>query len=216
MQVDSQPGSGRPASRRERQSHARRQQLIEAALDLFGCNGFGQTTVEAITKQAGLGHGTFYRYFESKDDLLQQLVVLAVSRIHDYVIPPPSERATALAQFRYGMRGLLQWFLDHRLTLLAVRGAMALDSKWEREWGRVRGFFWDHMTLNIEWAKRQGIYRGIDEDVVKVSAYHLMLGTAEELVLRSETTPDLDHLADELALICRHAFLKDSGAPWLD
>lgn len=202
---------GRPASRRERQNSARRQRLITAALELFEQDGFSQTSVQAITERAELGHGTFYRYFRNKDELLSQLVGAAVGKLNAYIIPPPSERATALAQFRYGFRGLFQWFLDHRVTLLAVRNAMVADRGWEREWHRVRDFLFDHITLNIEWAKRKGFYRGADEEVAKLSAYHLMVGIGEELILRRPAPPDLDHLVDELARICCFAFLTDAG-----
>lgn len=204
---------GRPASRRERQTSARRQRLVTAALELFEQDGFSQTSVQAITERAELGHGTFYRYFRSKDDLLSKLVGAAVGKLSGYIIPPPSERDTILVQLRYGFRGLFQWFLDHRVALLAVRNAMGVDRGWEREWQRVRDFLFDHITLNIEWAKRKGFYRGADEEVAKLSAYHLMVGVGEELILRRPEPPDLDHLADELARICCFAFLTDTDVP---
>src|ERR1700687_1144963 len=52
----------------------RREELLDIALDLFLETGFEGTSIELITKTASVAKGTFYHYFESKDDLLAQLV----------------------------------------------------------------------------------------------------------------------------------------------
>jgi AcrR family transcriptional regulator len=57
-------------SRRARRSAATRESLFRAALDLFACKGFAETTVEDITQAADVGKGTFFNYFPSKDHLL--------------------------------------------------------------------------------------------------------------------------------------------------
>jgi AcrR family transcriptional regulator len=50
----------------------RRRQLLDAALVEFTEQG-AATTVSAITTRAGVSKGTFYVYFESKEELLDQL-----------------------------------------------------------------------------------------------------------------------------------------------
>lgn len=47
-----------------------RDALYVAAVDLFVANGFEETTVEEVAQAAGVSRRTFFRYFESKDDLL--------------------------------------------------------------------------------------------------------------------------------------------------
>lgn len=46
---------------------ATRQRLLEAAVAEFGEKGFHAASVSAITTRAGIGQGTFYIYFASKD-----------------------------------------------------------------------------------------------------------------------------------------------------
>ncbi|WP_424358235.1 TetR/AcrR family transcriptional regulator [Methanocella sp. MCL-LM] len=53
----------------------RRSELIEAAEVLFREQGFKQTSVSDIVKKVGVAQGTFYYYFESKDDALNAVIV---------------------------------------------------------------------------------------------------------------------------------------------
>ena len=50
-----------------------RGRIIDAAWKLFREEGFGETTINDIIKEAGISKGTFYYYFRSKDDLLGTL-----------------------------------------------------------------------------------------------------------------------------------------------
>jgi AcrR family transcriptional regulator len=52
----------------------RKSELIEAAEVLFRENGFRQTSVSDIVKKVGVAQGTFYYYFESKDDALNAVI----------------------------------------------------------------------------------------------------------------------------------------------
>ena len=47
-----------------------RRALAAAAVDLFVANGYEATTVDEIAAAAGIGRRTFFRYFETKDDVL--------------------------------------------------------------------------------------------------------------------------------------------------
>ena len=59
--------------RRERSAQIR-SDLVSAAERMLGQKGFERTTIHDITKEAGLGFGTFYRYFPSKDEIYSELV----------------------------------------------------------------------------------------------------------------------------------------------
>ncbi len=52
----------------------RRNELIDTAQSLFSEKGYGATPVSEIIEAAGIAKGTFYHYFKSKEDLLDQLV----------------------------------------------------------------------------------------------------------------------------------------------
>lgn len=46
-----------------------REEIEEAALDLFAARGFESTTVDDIATAVGVGRRTLFRYFESKNDI---------------------------------------------------------------------------------------------------------------------------------------------------
>lgn len=51
----------------------KREAILEAALDLFVERGFYGTAVPEIADRAGVGAGTIYRYFESKEALVNAI-----------------------------------------------------------------------------------------------------------------------------------------------
>lgn len=59
-------------SLREKQKEKRRkkEQILKAAIKLFTQKGFDQTTVEDIALTANVATGTYYNYFESKEDVI--------------------------------------------------------------------------------------------------------------------------------------------------
>ncbi|MFN7619785.1 MAG: TetR/AcrR family transcriptional regulator [bacterium] len=63
-----------PASRAERQRLQLRQEIIDAAFMEFSERGYHQTGISHIAKRLGIGHGTFYRYFENKRDILEHVI----------------------------------------------------------------------------------------------------------------------------------------------
>jgi len=65
-------------SRLNRQAE-RRQQILEAALDLFPRQGFHRTSTRQIAQAAGVAEGTIFNYFPTKRDLL----VAVMSQIVD-------------------------------------------------------------------------------------------------------------------------------------
>src|SRR3954469_6267158 len=57
-----------------------RERLLAIAIDLFYRNGFGAVGIDQIIATAGVTKTTFYKHFESKDDLM----VAAVQRRHEW------------------------------------------------------------------------------------------------------------------------------------
>jgi len=46
--------------------------ILEAAVKVFAANGFYQSTIAQIAREAGVADGTIYLYFKNKDDILFQ------------------------------------------------------------------------------------------------------------------------------------------------
>jgi AcrR family transcriptional regulator len=63
----------------------RRAEILEAALELFAERGYHATGVADIASRLRMSHGTFYRYFDSKRDILDVVVDGLVVRISQAV-----------------------------------------------------------------------------------------------------------------------------------
>ncbi len=59
-----------------------RKKLIESAINLFSKEGYFQTKVSDIVKNAGVAQGTFYIYFKSKEDILLTIVKTIIDEIY--------------------------------------------------------------------------------------------------------------------------------------
>lgn len=53
---------------------ARRNLIIDAAIEVISEQGFQRTTIKQIASKAGIADGTIYNYFKSKDDILLGIV----------------------------------------------------------------------------------------------------------------------------------------------
>lgn len=59
--------------RREDKRELTRQQMMDAAADLFADRGYESTSVEDIAEKANVSKGTFYYHFETKEALVVEL-----------------------------------------------------------------------------------------------------------------------------------------------
>jgi AcrR family transcriptional regulator len=80
------PGAGHPAdsdSDQGRQSRGKATQarLMEAAAAAFGTLGYDGVRVDDIASEAGVSHGTFYRYFADKAAVFSEHVEIATAEI---------------------------------------------------------------------------------------------------------------------------------------
>ncbi|WP_040793815.1 TetR/AcrR family transcriptional regulator [Nocardia paucivorans] len=59
-----------------------RDALLDAARTVFETVGFLDARVEQITREAGVSYGTFYRYFQSKEDIFGELSTRLFEDMH--------------------------------------------------------------------------------------------------------------------------------------
>ncbi|MFC4068694.1 TetR/AcrR family transcriptional regulator [Actinoplanes subglobosus] len=85
------PAPTPPVTARGRRTH---DALIVAGREVIEEHGWAGFTPEAVTQAAGVSYGTFYTYFESRDDLLRKIVqaaadeMIAASRVPDILDDP--------------------------------------------------------------------------------------------------------------------------------
>ncbi|XIE78981.1 TetR/AcrR family transcriptional regulator [Streptomyces sp. SBR177] len=63
------PGRG-PLGRRERNKLKVKERLYSSAIALFAEQGYDETSIDEIVERADVARGTFFNYFQRKEDLL--------------------------------------------------------------------------------------------------------------------------------------------------
>jgi AcrR family transcriptional regulator len=110
--------------RRPQRADARRNfdALLAAARDAFAANG-ADTSLEEIAKRAGVGIGTLYRNFPSRQDLIEAVYVEEVTQL--------AEAATAVADLPpwEALRAWLERFVAYVATKRAIIDLLNRDSE---------------------------------------------------------------------------------------
>lgn len=169
-------------SRVERRKEKTRKALLAVALELFQEKGIYWTKIEDITERADIGKGTFYQYFQTKEELLEVLLQQGLNelfnRIQDAVrdCPPGPGLLTSIIQSK------IEFHLQHKEYLLLfhqVRGLLQFKIDSMRNLRRVYEAHLDRLGALIAPALRQDNGSGISsrEFALALSAFTLGLLT---------------------------------------
>jgi len=82
---------------------ATRQKILDAAYELFERQGYDETSYTDIAKLAGLGYGTIYIHFDSKENLLLEHYLELIYKLADHLRPLKQDGRNALEHGRFLM-----------------------------------------------------------------------------------------------------------------
>ena len=88
----------------------KRSAILAAALDLIVERGYYGTAVPAVAERAGVGAGTIYRYFKSKEDLVNELYRQCKTSLTTHVLLGISPDGPAREQFHLLWTRLADFF----------------------------------------------------------------------------------------------------------
>ncbi|MBF0475940.1 MAG: TetR/AcrR family transcriptional regulator [Deltaproteobacteria bacterium] len=93
----------------------KRNEILQSALELIAEFGFHGAPMAMIAERAGVGAGTIYRYFESKDVLIQELFRDLEARATAHVQVGYDEELPVKERFLHLCTALLRYFLSFPL-----------------------------------------------------------------------------------------------------
>jgi TetR/AcrR family transcriptional regulator, repressor of fatR-cypB operon len=91
----------------------KRSAILDAALALFAARGFYGTAVPLVAEKAGVGAGTLYRYFASKEALVNVLYRQWKGKLSGAILAEFPVDAPAREQFRFFWRKLTAFAREH-------------------------------------------------------------------------------------------------------
>jgi len=91
-----------------------REKLLQAAEIEFGEKGFHEAAVSGITYRAGVALGSFYTYFESKEEIFKALVSFMSQRTRAWIAERVADAPDRLAAERKGLEAYIEFARQHK------------------------------------------------------------------------------------------------------
>lgn len=113
QELQTSPASDGKAPRTPRGERTLRK-ILDAAREEFGERGFSDSSIVAITQRAGVALGTFYTYFDSKEEVFSALVKDMSAQVRDHVAPAFAGAADAIDGERRALESFLTFAREHR------------------------------------------------------------------------------------------------------
>ncbi len=113
--------------RREREKLRQRQEMLDAALELFSEKGYHNVSMHEIARKSEFAIGTLYKFFKNKQDLYKALLLEKSNEFHEAITAAIEEPDEETEKLRNYVRAKGQLFRDNlsvvRLYFGETRGA---------------------------------------------------------------------------------------------
>ncbi len=118
---------GEKLSRREREKLRQRQEILDAALELFSEKGYHNVSMHEIAEKAEFAIGTLYNFFKNKEDLYKTLIIEQANRFHEALTKAVEEVDDEIEKLRNYVKAKSTVFMENvrviRLYFAETRGA---------------------------------------------------------------------------------------------
>ena len=210
-------GSPRPHGRRSAgggDTADLREAILAATAELLADRQFGDLAVGDILAAAGVSRGSFYFYFDSKHDVLAELVRRAVARGHDAAAPWLAVPADPAAALRAGITAGAELWRRSAPVLRAIVENWRTDPRLEALWTEQMQTFTDATVAQIN-ADPRARQRLADQDIPALASALTWLGERLYYLAATGTPPfdDQDTLVATLLHIWTTALYEDTSTP---
>jgi TetR/AcrR family fatty acid metabolism transcriptional regulator len=191
-----QEGSGNIPMKRNAEKYLR---ILDAAIKVFAEQGFHQSTIAQIAKEAGVADGTIYLYFKNKDDILVQFYEFKTKqvfqRFHDVV----TQAGSAEEKLRNLIRAHLEAFQRDRHMAIVYQAETHQRGELGREQIKeMSKMYRDIIAEVVELGQQEGtIRRNLYMGLVK----RLINGAVDDVInawIQTGSDYDLVSMADPL------------------
>jgi AcrR family transcriptional regulator len=205
-----------PPATRSRKGAAARARLLEAAKEVFLRDGFLEARVSDIATIAGLSHGSFYHYFESKEQIFrviadEQEALLTASASDAEGTAPANEYERILrANRRY-----LERYRDNGKIMGVIEEVSRYDAYVNDARMRRQKHFAERAEAAIRRLQKRGVAdRAVDPTIAAVALGSLVGRFAELWLIEEWSDFDFDGAVEQVTLLWANAIgLDESERP---
>ncbi|MFE1775557.1 TetR/AcrR family transcriptional regulator [Streptomyces sp. NPDC059008] len=162
----------------------RRDDILRAGEKVFGTIGFKQVTITAIAEAAGIGKGTFYLYFDSKDHLLGALW----ERYVDAIVTTTQSILNEGAAWWLTIDRLMATLIDHAVRNAELHRIVygSANAKSLELCKQANQRVIDLMCVFVTQGAQAGAFQALDPAVAFRMVYHATDGLLDDLISRQE------------------------------
>ena len=102
--------------------------LLDAAAEEFGEHGFHAGSISGITRRAGVALGSFYTYFDSKDEIFRALVQHLSTRVGEEARRAITDDLGATQTERAALEAFLRFAREHKEIYRIIDEAEFVDA----------------------------------------------------------------------------------------
>jgi AcrR family transcriptional regulator len=106
--------SEKPSGPRSRKGVVTRARLLAAAKEVFEQDGFLDARISDIAERAGLSHGSFYHYFESKEEVFREVAAEVEQRLREPLYSVILDARSTASPYERIHEGIRQNFESYR------------------------------------------------------------------------------------------------------
>ncbi len=181
------------------------ERILEAAIKVFAEQGFYQSTVSQIAKEAGVADGTIYLYFKNKDDILIQFFRHKTRQAFEGFKKAVEEGAHALEKLRNLIRVHLETFQEDRnMAVVYQTETHQIHRSAEAQIKEMSKMYLDLLSEIIKQGQTEGSIR---KELHLTLVRGVMVGAIDEVIntwLHSRIPYDLVAMADPLVELLIH------------
>ena len=173
--------------------------ILEAAVKVFARQGFYQSTIAQIAKEAGVADGTIYLYFKNKDDILVQFFSYRTRQVFDRFQAEVAKAENSLDKLRNLIRRhLMEFQRDRDMAVVYLVETHRNSRLAESQIREMSQMYQDLISEIVELGQQEGRIR---KDLYVGLVKRFILGAVDEVIntwLHSEKQYDLVSMADPL------------------
>lgn len=191
----------------------KRKRILDCALKIITERGFHQITMDEVAAESGVAKGTVYRYFKSKEDLLDQLLVTTSQMIVERFSKSFTGEQNVIDEIQCFIEDWLQFIEENHdlYRLIQAEGILPHSGR--------RAKFYEYLMSNFPMAKERIVAMNAAGELKMVSfstvAYG-MLGFIDGVVNKWFRSGMSYPLRDETPVILEvliNGFAKERGRP---
>lgn len=187
-----------------------RGRLLEAAEQVFVAHGYHDASIVKITEAAGVAQGTFYLYFESKQQIFDELVEDLNSRVRQAMAQASHAGTTRAEAERLGFAAFFRFTAEHPALYRIIRQAEFVSPK-------ALHLHYDRITTGYAAGLQQAVDDGEIAALDPVVTAWALVGIGEMIgmrwVLWGETNRVPEHVFDQVIALVHRALGLPTDPP---